>query len=175
MKFGQIFLGINILMDHHTDGSMIPKINAAGSIKTTEFAVQKAHDTSGVDYPLVNHQRNQDIEDLALIAERSKKDFGPQSFNSIRNRKTQQFTYTPPTVQQMTPDQIEKSDKATESWFKGGGEGCCHDCATPLAAVGIPASLLGIFGLGYCIKKTYENKEKVKEVAIEVAAKAAPK
>ncbi|KAH9824945.1 hypothetical protein DFH28DRAFT_1215905 [Melampsora americana] len=144
MKFGQIFISLHILMDHHASGSIIPQIFTASSIQTIELAEQTASRSSGVVYPLITQQFNEDTEDLAKIEERTRKDFGPQSTNNLFHRKIQQAVYTPPTVKQMNHKDVQKANQATDEGFNSDDGGQCNKW---LIAIGTPFACVATVGI----------------------------
>ncbi|EGF98544.1 uncharacterized protein MELLADRAFT_95617 [Melampsora larici-populina 98AG31] len=94
MKFQQIFVTINMLMNHTALSSVIPQLEA-NSAKQLELADPSACGSSGVVYPGITQAYNQKLEHAAQMEAQAEKEFGTLSRTIHHDRDLIEFQ--PPT------------------------------------------------------------------------------
>lgn len=91
MRLGQIFLTINMFMDHTASSPVLRKIDMASYAKPSELASQTSFESTGVVYSPATQQYNQMMKDAAQLEAMVAKNFDPQSYHINHGRKMQEM------------------------------------------------------------------------------------
>ncbi|EGG03509.1 uncharacterized protein MELLADRAFT_90164 [Melampsora larici-populina 98AG31] len=167
MRFRQIFVTINMLMDHTTSSPLIPQLDMSASANPSKIASQVASGSNGVVYPATTQQYNQKLEEAAQVKAMAEKTYGPPSYPIHRDRKMQELQYVngPPGSVPSTPEQMTQISNAAPTDSKSHGFDNLK-VVVPLCIVGFLVAILGPVYMWHVLD-CFEDKESATEKAYE--------
>ncbi|EGG04926.1 uncharacterized protein MELLADRAFT_88357 [Melampsora larici-populina 98AG31] len=151
MRFRQMFVTINVLMDHTTSGYVIPQIDGASHIRNTEIASPDFRSTGVVLSPS-NERLHQQQKEVDQLEAQAMKTFGSPSV-TMKHRKMQNLPTAPPGTGHYPVEPMNPSEFMTP-------EPTPHDSINPFAvAIGIVGGLAAVCGgILCCLRFAPEGK-----------------